>query len=55
VYEESLKLNVWRKIATFEDPIEAENRNFMQFNFKKNELPRAILAIKRIDLDDCLI
>ena len=55
VFEESLQKNVWRKISTFEDPIEAENRNFMQFNFKKNELPRAILAIKRIDLDDCLI
>lgn len=55
VFEESLQKNIWRKISTFEDPIEAENRNFMQFNFKKNELPRAILAIKRIDLDDCLI
>lgn len=55
VYQSSLSKNIWRKISTFEDPIEAENRNFMQFNFKKNELPRAILAIKRIDLDDCLI
>lgn len=55
VFENTLKNNYWKKIATFEDPIEAGNPNFMQFEFKKDELPSAVLGIKRADLDVALV
>lgn len=55
VFESTLKNNYWKKIATFEDPIEAGNPNFMQFEFKKDELPSAVLGIKRADLDVALV
>lgn len=55
VFESTLKNNYWKKIATFEDPIEAGNPNFMQFEFKKAELPSAVLGIKRADLDVALV
>lgn len=55
VFESTLKDWYWKKIATFEDPIEAINPNFMQFEFKKDELPSAVLWVKRFDLDVALV
>lgn len=55
VFESTLKDWYWKKIASFEDPIEANNSNFMQFEFKKEDLPSAVLGVKRFDLDVALI
>jgi len=55
VFEDAQKKWYFRKIATFEDPIEVENLNFIQIQARKEELPKMLLFIKRADLDDALV
>ena len=55
VFEKAQTQGYYRKIWTFENPIEVENPNFMQLEASKEELPKMMLFIKRWDFDDALV
>jgi len=55
VFEKAKQDWYYRKIWTFEDPIEVENINFCQLEATKEELPLMLLFIKRWDFDDALV
>jgi len=55
VFEKAISQWYYRKIATFEDPIEVENPNFIQLEASKEELKSMLLFVKRADLDDALV
>lgn len=55
IFEKAQQRWFYRKIATFEDPIEVENPNYIQLEATKSELTKMLLFVKRADLDDALV
>lgn len=55
IFAEKLKLWMYTKIISLEDPIEVKNLNFTQFNVKWSELLDFIKWLKRSDPDVLLI